>query len=69
LVDPIDFGFDVVVDDGPLGHADQEVLDVHDLEGQPVLGLLDDRHVAQLPPTLYFVLLLHFDQSVLQPEV
>jgi len=73
-LDAVDFGFDVVLDDGSFGHADEEVLDVHDLlfgflQGVHLADVLDDRDVAQLPPTLDFVFLLYFDQSVFQPEV
>lgn len=72
-LDPFDFGLNVAVDDGALAHGDQEVLDVHLVQlGRSGRGLevrLEDRDVAQLPPALDLVLLLHLDQPVLQPEL
>lgn len=63
----------VAVDDGPLAHGDEQVLDVHLVQfGWGWRGLevrVEDGYVAQLPPALDFIFLFHFDQSVLQPEL
>jgi len=65
-LDAVDFVEDVGLDDSPLGHGTQQVFDVYLVALVPLsfVDVFDDGYVAQLSPTLYFFLILNFDQSV-----